>query len=88
MSYENAPWGDPLLFVRFTERNGWTELIYRQTRMMKERSGKTLSKRTEQQNLELLEQYFRDGCKWNCLQKLGVENEKAVATLVASAIQD
>ena len=35
-----------------------------------------------------LEQYFRDGCKWNCLQKLGVENEKAAATLVAPAIQD
>ena len=28
-----------------------------------------------QQNLEILEQYFRDGCKLNCVQKLGLEIE-------------
>lgn len=38
----------------------------------------TLNNQIEQQNLELLEQYFRDGCKWNCLQKLGVELEHFV----------
>ncbi|MGN0315571.1 MAG: glutamate-cysteine ligase family protein [Fusicatenibacter sp.] len=32
----------------------------------------------EKKNLELLEQYFRDGCKWNCVQKLGVEIEHFV----------
>lgn len=30
---------------------------------------------TEHQNLEILEQYFRDGCKLNCVQKLGLEIE-------------
>lgn len=30
---------------------------------------------TEHQNLEILEQYFRDGCKLNCIQKLGLEIE-------------
>ena len=37
-----------------------------------------MNNQIEQQNLELLEQYFRDGCKWNCLQKLGVELEHFV----------
>ena len=30
---------------------------------------------TKQNNLEILEQYFRDGCKLNCVQKLGLEIE-------------
>lgn len=30
------------------------------------------------QNLEILEQHFRDGCKLNCVQKLGVEIEHII----------
>ena len=33
---------------------------------------------TENRNLEALEQYFRDGCKWNCVQKLGLEIEHLI----------
>ena len=29
----------------------------------------------ERRNLDILEQHFRDGCKLNCIQKLGVEIE-------------
>ena len=32
----------------------------------------------KQQNLEILEQHFRDGCKLNCVQKLGVEIEHII----------
>ena len=32
----------------------------------------------EKKNLEILERNFQDGCKWNCVQKLGVEIEHLV----------
>ena len=34
-----------------------------------------MNKPTERENLDILEQHFRDGCKLNCVQKLGVEIE-------------
>lgn len=37
-----------------------------------------MKKNYEQQNLELLEQHFRDGCKLNCVQKLGIEVEHII----------
>ena len=32
----------------------------------------------ERRNLDILEQHFRDGCKLNCIQKLGVEIQRDV----------
>lgn len=37
-----------------------------------------MSQNYKEQNLGLLEQYFRDGCKLNCVQKLGVEIEHII----------
>jgi glutamate--cysteine ligase len=40
----------------------------------------------EKKNLELLEQYFRDGCKLNCIQKLGVEIEHFIVHRDGSSV--